>query len=437
MYTFYMTKKSLFLWVLIWSLILMILLSAPRSIDRTNYWQARYYVMGISWLIGMVIMTRQVMLGIRPMFNWFTKDFFWINGLHKRLGIGTLMSLIFHPIASVISYGTSRLYIISLDFSDAIEWWISVGKISFDLILIVLITSILSRKILSYRKRHRIHLLSYPAFIWVWFHALFTGTMIAEIPAIRWYWFGIGWVLMIAMILRLAYQYGFLKIKSQIISHTKKTSDIYELELALPRSVSYSEWQFMYLQDKAWWESHPFTVLAYNDSSRRMTITYKVYGSFTQQLAQLTAWETLYLDGPYGVFMEEVEQTQQPIVCIAAGIWITPFYQIIQNYSTTKDIQLLYLNKTKDDMVYAQELESQLATDSCTHILSREKTSDNKNQIVDTRITKDILKTTVWEKLLTAQYYICGWWAVINEITLMLNQLWVQSKNIDFEPFTM
>lgn len=432
-----MSRKNIFLTILVWSIFLMVLFSKPRVVNWFEYGEARYYIMWASWLIGMVIMTRQVILWIRPMFARFTKDFFRVNWLHKRLGIWTMMSLIFHPIASVISYGTSWMYMFSLDFSDVTEWWISVGKIAFDLILIVLVTSVISRKFLSYRSWHWIHLLSYPAFIWVWFHGWFTGTMIAELPAMRWYRIAIGGILVVAMIVRIAYQFWYLKRRSSVISHTNLTKDIRELEIQMPHSIPYSEWQFVYIQAKKWWESHPFTILSYDDETQIMRIAYKIYGKFTQELSQIVSWSVLYIDGPYWVFMDDVKTLQVPIVCIAAGIWITPFYQIIQNYASTKDIKLFYLNKTKHDIVYEDELESHLPCEWCFHVLSREHHQEKNNYIIDTRITKDILAHSLWDILWSARFYLCGWGAVITEVTKMLHELWVPSDHIEFEPFTM
>jgi len=431
-----MNKKKIFLASIIWSVLLIVLFSKPRLVNWLDYGEARYYIMWASWLIWMIIMTWQVILWIRPMFNWFTKDFFWINWLHKRLGIWTLMALIFHPIASVISYGTSWLYIFSLDFSNFTEWRISIWKIAFDLILIVLATSIISRKFLSYRKWHWIHFLSYPAFIWVRFHGRFTWTMMSELPLVRWYWIVIWIILIIAIATRLAYQFWFLKLKSKILSHIQKTKDIFELQILLPKDIPYSEGQFVYLQDKIWWESHPFTILSYDKDTKMLRIAYKVYGKFTQWLSQTQEWTLLYIDWPYWIFMEDIPSQSQPIVCIAAWIWITPFYQIISNYSTTKDIKLLYLNKRKSDAVYEDELEQYLHED-CIHILSRETQSYRKNEITNTRISSHILQEQLWELLQTANFYLCWWWAVITSITQMLVDLWVDRKRIDYEPFTM
>ncbi len=429
-------RKYTFLAVLLWSILLMLAFSGPQSIDRLSYDAAWYYIMGVSGLLWMVVMTWQVLLGIRPAFGRWIKDFFRINSFHKWLGIWTMMSLIFHPIAAVIAYGTWRLYVFSLDFSTSFDGRISVGKIAFDLILIVLITSVVSRKMLSYRSRHWIHLLSYPAFIGVWLHWWFTWTMIAEIPAVRIFWIIIGVVLLAAMIARIAYQYGYLKTTSKVLAHTQKTHDVFELQLSIPQQLPYRDGQFVYLQARAWWESHPFTILSYDQESSLMRIAYKVYGQFTQSLTELKDGESVFVDWPYGVFLDTIPDQSTPVVCIAAWIWITPFYQIISNYAATKEMKLFYLNKYKSDAVYGEELEWYLEA-NCVNILSREQKSIAPNDIVDTRISSSILEEQLWARLDSAHFYLCGWGAIIMSVTEMLVGLWVDPKRIDYEPFTM
>ena len=230
------------------SVLLMIVLSQPWIVDRSSYDEARAYTMGISGLLAMIVITRQVILGIRPAYTRWIKDFFRVNRLHKRLGIATLAMMLLHPIATVISYGTSRIYAISLDFSSSFETRVTVGKIAFDMILVILATSILSRKILSFRKRYRIHLRSYPTYIALWLHARFTGTMIAQLPVLRGYWIVIGIILATIIAIRIAYQFGFLKIKTKILDHRMISSDVAEISLQIPRAIDYQMGQFVYIQ---------------------------------------------------------------------------------------------------------------------------------------------------------------------------------------------
>lgn len=103
---------------------------------------------------------------------------------------------------------------------------------------------------MTFRTRHWIHLLSYPAFIAVWLHAWFTGSMIYKLPMVKYYWIVIGVVLAVATIVRIAYQFGYLKIKAQVIAHIPQTKDIYEISFQLPYHINYIPGQFAYLQMK-------------------------------------------------------------------------------------------------------------------------------------------------------------------------------------------
>ena len=431
-------KKYILPSLILWSIILMLVLSNPLWVNRTDYDGARYYVMWISGLLGIVIMTWQWVLGIRPAFNWLSSDFFHINYRHKRLGIWTMMALIFHPIATVIAYGTSWVYAFSLDFSDSFEWRVSLGKIGFDLTIIILVTSILSRKIMNFRTWHRIHLLSYPTFLAIWLHSRYSGTMIRTIPAVSWYMIVIGIVLVAITVLRIAYQFGYMKNKSQIIAHRKVATDTYEITMSYDKNISYVPGQFVYLQYPRGGESHPYTILSYDKQHKTMRVAYKVFGAWTQKLASLseTTGQTIYVDGPYGDFTANIQNSDAPVVCIAAGIGITPFYELINTYAETKEIKLIYLNRKNADVSYKSDLEEKLE-DDCIHILSREWNQTQQNEIVWSRLSTDILEQQLWKLIHTANFYICGGWSVIESVREMLTQLWVQNKRIEREPFDM
>lgn len=259
------------------------------------------------------------------------------------------------------------------DFSSSFETWVSIGKIAFDLIMAVLITSILSRRIVSFRVWRWVHLLVYPAFVMVWLHALQSGFMLSTNSLVYGYWIVIGVVLGVSMIVRLAYQFGWLKQKATILSHTLQTDDVYELTLQLTRAIDYTAGQFMYMQYPRGGESHPFTVLSYDNETQVMRVAYKAQGKRTKSVARLvgTSGQFLYLDGPYGRFTSDIITSDRPVVCIAAGIGITPFYELAEQYAGSRDIKLLYLNRTGDDTPYKSDFDTLMGND-VIHILSRQ-----------------------------------------------------------------
>lgn len=192
--------------------------------------------------------------------------------------------MILHPVAAVISYGVSRLYIFWPQTFSGFELRVSFGRIGLILTFVILITSMLSRRILSFRKWHWLHLLAYPVMIVSWIHGFKAGTLINSYAPLYRYWILIGVSILTIMIARIAYRLGFLKLRSKVISHIAVSSDVNEIAFQLPRAVDYTHGQFAYLQYKRGGESHPFTILSYDQESRIMKIAYKQVGDFTKAL---------------------------------------------------------------------------------------------------------------------------------------------------------
>lgn len=219
--------------------------------------------------------------------------------------------------AAVVAYGVSWGYVFWPEQFSLFEVRVSFGRVVLVLTLVILITSMLSRKILSFRKWHRLHLLAYPVMIVSWIHAFKAGTLINSYQPLYRYWIVIGISILFIMFARIAYRLGFLKLRSKVISHMSISSDVNELTVQLPRAVTYQHGQFAYLQFKRAGEAHPFTILSYDEQSRIMKIAYKVIGAFTKELnAKKNLISEVYIDGPYGNFTSEVD-AQAPIVCIA------------------------------------------------------------------------------------------------------------------------
>jgi len=191
---------------ILWSLFLMIGLTQPWLVEWTTYNAAWTWVMWVSWLVWMLIITWQVVLGIRVWWWARSVDTPWLDKIHGYLWLWTIMALIFHPLAVMIAYGTSAFYIFDLDFSSVHEWWISIWKVSFDLMIVMGIIYLLSKKLHSYRWNTWLHLLLYPVFIGIRWHAWFSWSMIAELPGVKWYWIVIGLVLVGSSLLKLSYE---------------------------------------------------------------------------------------------------------------------------------------------------------------------------------------------------------------------------------------
>ncbi len=107
-------------------------------------------------------------------------------------------------------------------------------------------------------------------------------------------------------------------------------------------------------------------------------IAIKKMGEFSSAILAHTTGDILQTSIPYGFFYPEKSDTND-MAFIVGGIGITPVMSIIQNLMRTNDsrrVHLIYSNKTKNDIVFLQELtklHNENETLSITHHLTREE----------------------------------------------------------------
>ena len=396
--------------------------------------------MWVSWLVGMVIMTWQVILGIRAIWGSWVSDFFAVNNIHKYLWIWSFSAIIIHPIAVLIAYSSSFLFLFERSFANKYAIYITAGRIARQLIVVVFLTSVIIRKFMKYKLRHNLHLLTYIAILLVWFHGLFTGTMIKWIPWVYVYWRVMGIILIIVTAYRFAFQYGFGKLKSQIISNIPLTNHIYELKIQLPKSIKYEAWQFVYIQVGRWTSSHPFTVAEYDGINNQLIIAYKKAWEYTHVLSNIKSWD-IYMDGPYGNFGQIDNSWTQNIICFAGGIGITPFISLGEKYHDLENFRLIYLNQHIWDDIYHEKLSTKLKN-KIVYIFSREKDKSKyiytEEGYIDSRFNSEIFDNIVPKNIQRQTIYLLCWSVnMVKWITSMLIYKWISLSNIRYEPFNM
>lgn len=75
-------------------------------------------------------------------------------------------------------------------------------------------------------------------------------------------------------------------------------------------------------------EEHPFTISS-PPSPTGIDVTVKNLGDFSGDLDRVSVGAAVAIDGPYGIFTINRLPEEQPLVCIAGGIGITPFFSIL------------------------------------------------------------------------------------------------------------
>ena len=157
---------------------------------------------------------------------------------------------------------------------------------------------------------------------------------------------------------------------------------------------------------------------------------------YKQALNQLLIGETMKLAGPTGNFILP-EDESIPVVLIAGGIGITPFYSMIHDaiYRQSKRlIILIYGNETALDAPFLQTLQMLSKNTSSFHCIATlsKPTPDWTGETG--WISYQLIKKSV-PNLLTSHYYLCGSLHMVNALHETLNELAIPESQIKIEDF--
>jgi predicted ferric reductase len=121
---------------------------------------------------------------------------------------------------------------------------------------------------------------------------------------------------------------------------------------------------------------HPFSFSSSAENPHRVRFTIKESGDFTKQVAQvIEPGARVIVDGPHG--SHNPDDPDAPYLLVAGGIGITPAISTLWTLADRDDrreIVLLYLNRTWDDVTFREELEDLehvLPGLRVVHVLSR------------------------------------------------------------------
>lgn len=205
------------------------------------------------------------------------------------------------------------------------------------------------------------------------------------------------------------------KFKGTLISKNEEAERVITLKFKFGKNNKPSfipgQYLIVYLEGQSGPEGKAYTISSI-PSDELLAITVKKIGRFSTALHDLKVGSTITVEGPMGNFYPD-EQNRE-IVCLAAGIGITPFFSIIrayveENFLKDKKIHLFYSNKTKEDAAFFNEL-NKFSEDNKNlklfHYLTRQKIKDGhvkEFNRIDIKSIKNKLK-----RLGDKDYFICG-----------------------------
>ncbi|MDZ7625919.1 MAG: hypothetical protein U5J96_15925 [Ignavibacteriaceae bacterium] len=219
----------------------------------------------------------------------------------------------------------------------------------------------------------------------------------------------------------------FVKIKS--IHHI--THDVLQIITEKPKQYNFAPGQAteVAINKKDWLdEKRPFTFtsLPNNDFLEFTIKTYPSHKSVTNELLQLKKDDELILYEVFGSIGYKGEG-----MFIAGGAGVTPFISIFRYLQINNEIgnnKLIFANKTKEDIILAQEFENLLGN-NFINILSEEKANGYANG----HITMDFLQDNFGG--INQYFYLCGPPPMIEFVEKQLQNLNVDEKHIIKEEF--
>lgn len=270
----------------------------------------------------------------------------------KKFSYFVAIFVVCHPVLFILSQGTVGNFLVP----SLAVWPLALGIVAFYLFTLSMLASYLYKRI-SYYVWQYIHVVNYMLFGMALSHAFIYGSDAGDLA-----WAYILMMIFVAggIVYRTKYKLKVRDIsQGSVLSVNRLTEDTFELRIKVLKPMQFRAGQFCFLRlnmDKLY-ARHPFTITnAPGDDVLAFSI--KRSGRFTRIAEGLKEGDKIMVDGPFGVF---TPPDDKQLVLVAGGVGIAPFMSIIRDRiqrGITQPMTLFYASKTKEDIIFHQELAS-------------------------------------------------------------------------------
>ena len=342
------------------SLVLLSFLLSPQALQRGIVLQ-----LGLAGsLLALPILALQPLLSAR--LRWLDRLFGLdrIYRFHRNMAIAAGLLIFAHPL------------MLALDFQDFSlltgfqwPWYVTLGKLGFAVLLLLVLGSLLHRLVhRSYERWRRLHNLLALVLLGVGsFHAWRSGRDLIEAP-MR--------IALLALLGIGAASYLGHKLFVPILLRRKsfrvaalrpECVRVWTLSLepeagAPPLRHLPGQFQFLTLLGSrgSRGEEHPFTISSWCPAAGPHESTIKESGDYTATIGRTLVQTRALVQGPFGRFSYVLHPDERDFVFLAGGIGITPFISMLRHMEQTRQtvpVLLLYANRSEPDIAFRAELD--------------------------------------------------------------------------------
>jgi predicted ferric reductase len=353
---------------------------------------------------------------------------------HRILGPSAIVLLIVHVLflaLTAFQHGTS--------IGDVFVPFWSPSTRSIDILVfyvLLLLGGLAYDRRMSYERWLSVHRLTGLVFLGGTVHAATEPGTIAEFEPLRTWMVilmlvgGAAWLYRVLLFNRLGPRYRY-----RLEAVVARGSNIIDLVMRpVDRRMMYEPGTFVFLRVPALEgqrkELHPFS-LSSSPVDRDLRVSIRTVGDFTRRLPSLAPGTPLEVYGPFGGFTPHRFAPFRRIVCIGAGIGITPFLGMLAFELSNRDfrrIWLYYVVRNDQDAVYDSEIrEGYLEAES--YIDYALWPTACRGRITAAQVASEIAPVEDYAVML------CGQLRFISDLTRQFRALGVQRDRIITEEF--